>query len=313
MQKKYYRRPYRAFNHSNTLIEPNYKKTFSKNVSFANKNYEQKFNKYCPPNHVSKYSNYPIKTKNRFEGLSMDDDVVYHDDKHLCYNNDHKIRSKKNFKSKKSKLRNIVTNEPLSEDMEELTHHMIEKGPLTVWADKDIECFYVEDLLKEYRKIPVGGKMVYIDGKLTPNSHQLPVQLVLDSGSSVSIISGRTMNKLKSLGIYPRKTNVNLIAAAPNTTKINEMIELPIEISDGNQTLKIKSKFLVCNHLQFEMLIGNNILERYLNKLNYRNRSAEFNVSNEDTIEVPFGNNIRKIRSGISNHTNPIVLSSWLY
>ena len=82
---------------------------------------------------------------------SIDDDVVYHDDKHLCYNNDHKIRSKKNFKSKKSKLRNIVTNEHLSEDMEELTHHMIEKGPLTVWADKDIECFYVEDILKEYK------------------------------------------------------------------------------------------------------------------------------------------------------------------
>ena len=61
-----------------------------------------------------------------------------------------------------------------------------------------------------------------------------------------------------------------------------------IEISDGNQTLKIKSKFLVCNHLQFEVLIGNNILERYLNKLNYRKRSAEFNVSNEDTIEIPF-------------------------
>ena len=305
MQKKYYRRPYRAFNHSNT---------FSKNISFANKNYEQKFNKYCPPNHVSKYSNYPIKTKNRFEGLSIDDDIVIHKDEHQQYNNDHNTKRKKNFKSKKSKLRNIVTNEHLSEDMEELTHHMIEKGPLTVWADKDIECFYVEDLLKEYRKIPVGGKMVYIDGKLTPNSHQLPVQLVLDSGSSVSIISGRTMNKLKSLGIYPRKTNVNLIAAAPQTTKINEIIELPVEISDGYQTLTLKSQFLVCESLQFEALIGNNILENYLNKLDYKNRYAEFNVSNKNTIEIPFGNNnIKKMRSGISNHSNPIVLSSWLY
>ena len=127
MQKKYYRRPYRAFNHSNTLIEPNYKKTFSKKVSFSNEKYEQKFNKYGPPNHVPKYSNYPIKTKNRFEGLSMDDDVVHHNDEHLCHNNDHQNRSKKNFKSKKSKLRNIVTGEHLSKDMEELTRNMIEK------------------------------------------------------------------------------------------------------------------------------------------------------------------------------------------
>ena len=87
----------------------------------------------------------------------------------------------------------------------------------------------------------------------------------------------------------------------------------PIEISDGNQTLKITSKFLVCDHLQFEVLIGNNVLERYLNKLDYRNRYAEFNLSNEDTIAIPFGNNIRKVRSGISHHSNPIVLSSWLY
>ena len=143
---------------------------------------------------------------------------------------------------------------------------------------------------------------------------QLPVQCLLDSGSSVSIISRGTMNKLKRLGIYPTKTNIDIIAAAPNTTKINEIIELPLEISDGTQILKLISQFLVCDHIQFEAIIGNNILDRYLNKLDYRNRYAEFNVSNKNTIEIPFGNiRIKKVRSGINNHSNPVVLSSWLY
>ena len=300
-------RPYRAFNYSNSFYKPIYKKTFPKKVSFTNKNYE-----YCPPNHVPKYCNYSIKTKNRFEGLSLYDNEVHQDDDNSSYNDFTQIKSKNNFKSKKLKYGNIVTNEDQSKEMEELTRHMIEKGPLTITSDKDIKCFYVSDLLKVYEKIPVGGKMVHIDGKLTPKSHQLPVQLVLDSGSSVSIISGRTMNKLKRLGIYPSKTHVNLIAASPHKTKINEIIELPIEISDGNQTLELKSQFLVCDYLQFEVLIGNNILDRYLNKLDYKNRYAEFNDSNMNTIEIPFNNNKIK-RSNIGKHSNPVVLSSWLY
>ena len=80
------------------------------------------------------------------------------------------------------------------------------------------------------------------------------------------------MNRLKRLGIYPTKTNTELRTTNPSATKINEMIELPIEISDGSQTLTIKSQFLVSDYLPFESLIGNNILERYLDKLDYRNR-----------------------------------------
>ena len=49
------------------------------------------------------------------------------------------------------------------------------------------------------------------------------------------------------------------------------------------------------DHLPFEALIGNNILERYLNKLDYRNRYAEFRASNNSTIRIPFGNNLRKM------------------
>ena len=299
-------RPYRAFNYSNSFYKPNYKKNFHKKVPFTNKNYE-----YCPPN--QKNFNHPIKTKNRFEKLSLDDDEVHQDDDNFSYNDLTQNKSKNNFNSKKSKYGNIVTNEDQSKDMEELTRHMIEKGPLTIRSDKDIKCFYVSDLIKEYEKIPVGGKMVYIDGKFTPKSHQLPVQCLLDSGSSVSIISRSTMNKLKRVGIYPTKTNIDIIAAAANTTKINEIIELPLEISDGTQTLKLKGQFLVCDHIQFEAIIGNNILDRYLNKLDYKNRYAEFNVSNMNTIEIPFVNKIKKVRSGINNHLNPVVLSSWLY
>ena len=313
--QKYYRKPgpYRAFNYTNTCYKPNYKKTFSKKVSFSNKNYEQKFDKYSPPNHIPKYPNYPIKTKNRFEGLIVDDDEVAHqDDYHFDYNDITKTKRKNNSRTKKSKCRNIVRNGNHSKDLEELTRHMIEKGPLTIESDKDMKCFYVSDLLKEYRKIPVGGKMVYINGRITPQSHKLPVQLVLDSGSSVSLISGETMNKLKRLGIYPTKTNTELRTTNPSATKINEMIELPIEISDGSQILRLESQFLVSDHLPFEALIGNNILERYLNKLDYRKRYAEFRASNTNTIGIPFGNNLRKMRSSKSNHSNLVVLSSWL-
>ena len=313
--QKYYRKhsgPYKAFNYSNTFYKPNYKKTFSKKVSFSNKNYEHKFDKYSPPNHVPKYPNYPIKTKNRFEGLNMDDEVALQDDYHFDHNDVTKTKNKNYVRSKKSIKRNIMENDNHSKDMEELTRHMIEKGPLTIESNKEMECFYVSDLLREYRKIPVGGKMVYIEGKITPQSQQLPVQLVLDSGSSVSLISGRTMNRLKRLGIYPTKTNTELRTTNPSATKINEMIELPIEISDGSQTLKLKSQFLVSDHLPFEALIGNNILERYLNKLDYRNRYAEFRASNNNTIRIPFGNNLRKMRSSTINHSNLVVLSSWL-
>ena len=312
--QKYNKRPgpYKAFNYSNNFYKPNYKKTFSRKVSFSNKNYEQKYDKYSAPYHVPKYSNYPIKTKNRFEGLNIDDEVVHQNDYHFDNKDINKTTNKNKFKSKQSKHRNIMRNEYQSKDMEELTKHMIEKGPLTIRSNKELDCFHVSDLLREYRKIPVGGKMVYIEGKITPHSHQLPVQLVLDSGSSVSLISGRTMNRLKRLGIYPTKTNTELRTTNPSATKINEMIELPIEISDGSQTLKLKSQFLVSDHLPFEALIGNNILERYLNKLDYRNRYAEFRASNNNTVRIPFGNNLRKMRSSTINHSNLVVLSSWL-
>ena len=303
--------PYKAFNYNNNFNKPNYKKTFSKKVSFSNKNYEQKYDTYSPSYHVPKYSNHPIKTKNRFEGLNIDDEVVHQNDYHFDNKDINKTTNKNKFKSKQSKHRNIMRNEYQSKDMEELTKHMIEKGPLTIRSNKELDCFHVSDLLREYRKIPVGGKMVYIDGKITPQSHQLPVQLVLDSGSSVSLISGKIRNQLKRLGIYPTKTNKVIRTTNPNDTKINEMIELPIEISDGSQTLIIKSQFLVSDYLPFESLIGNNILERYLDKLDYRNRYAEFRVSNTNIMGIPFGNNLRKMNSSNHNQSNLLVLSSW--
>ena len=309
--QKYNKRPgpYKAFNYSNNFYKPNHKKTFYKKVSFSNKNYEQKYDTYSPPYHVPKYSNHPIKTKNRFEGLNIDDEVVHQNDYHFDNKDITQIRNENKFKSKQSKNKDIIRNENQSKDMEELTKHMIEKGPLTIRSNKELDCFHVSDLLREYRKIPVGGKMVYIDGKITPQSHQLPVQLVLDSGSSVSLISGKIRNQLKRLGIYPKKTNKVLVTTNPKDTKINEMIELPIEISDGSQTLTIKSQFLVSDYLPFESLIGNNILERYLDKLNYRNRYAEFRVSNTNIMGIPFGNNLRRMNS--SNQSNLLVLSSW--
>ena len=91
------------------------------------------------------------------------------------------------------------------------------------------------------------------------------------------------------------------------------MIELPIDISDGIQTLQLKSQFLVSDHLPFEALIGNNILDKYLDKLDYRNRYAEFRISNTNNMGIPFGNKIRVMKSDVNNYSNPIVLSSWLY
>ena len=313
--QKYYRKPgpYKAFKYCNTFYKPKYENSFSKKVSFSNKNYENKFDKYCPTNHVHKNPNYQIKTKNRFEGLIIDDDVLHQDNHDTSYNDVKQSKSKNNFRYKKSKHRKIDANKNHLKDMEELTNHMIEKGPITIKSNKDINCFYVNDLLKEYRKIPIRGKMIYIDGEIAPENHKLPVQFVLDSGSSVSLISGRTMNKLKRLGIYPTKTNKVLVTTHPNETKINEMIELPIDISDGIQTLQLKSQFLVSDHLPFEALIGNNILDRYLDKLDYTNRYAEFRISNTNNMGIPFGNKIRVMRSDVNNYSNPIVLSSWLY
>ena len=311
--QKYYRKPgpYRAFNYCNTSFKPRYKNTFSKKVSFSNKNFDHKFHKYSPPNHVPKYPNYQIKTKNRFERLIIDDDVVHQDNHDSTYKDVKQSKIRNNFRYKKSKHRKIVANENHLKDMEELTNHMIEKGPITIKSNKDINCFYVNDLLKEYRKIPIRGKMIYIDGEIAPENHKLPVQLVLDSGSSVSLISGKIRNQLKRLGIYPKKTNKVLVTTNPKDTKINEMIELPIEISDGSQTLTIKSQFLVSDYLPFESLIGNNILERYLDKLDYRNRYAEFRVSNTNIMGIPFGNNLRKMNSSNHNQSNLLVLSSW--
>ena len=301
--QKYNKRPgpYKAFNYSNNFYKPNHKKTFSKKVSFSNKNYEHKYDKYNPSYHVPKYSNHPIKTKNRFEGLNIDDEAVYQNDYHFDNKDITQTTNKNKFKSKQSWHRDIIRNKNQSKDMEELTKHMIEKGPLTIRSNKELDCFHVSDLLREY----------YIDGKITPQSHQLPVQLVLDSGSSVSLISGKIRNQLKRLGIYPTKTNKVIRTTNPNDTKINEMIELPIEISDGSQTLTIKSQFLVSDYLPFESLIGNNILERYLDKLDYRNRYAEFRVSNTNIMGIPFGNNLRKMNSSNHNQSNLLVLSSW--
>ena len=135
----------------------------------------------------------------------------------------------------------------------------------------------------------------------------LPVQLMIDTGSSVSLISSKVTNNLEKHGLYTEKANCHILPASPMTTKINSKITLPIEIRNKNESIIITTTFLVCDHLPFEALIGNDILNNALNQLDYSSKCAELKVESRHfgtkIIRVPFGYGPKNIRSNTYSYS----------
>ena len=188
---RFFRRngPYRVFNFSNNSYENGSikkipKNNFKKVVSFSRNKKINYFNKNHPPNYVSTFSTFPIKTKNRFEALS--NDIDNNDSKnHKYYYVNPPKETLKEFTSKSNerKYRKLISKRHHSEEEKKVIKYAIEKGPLTIESNKDIECFNVADVLDVYEQstsVPLSngaGKLPYFNGRIhNMVGKTLPVQ-----------------------------------------------------------------------------------------------------------------------------------------
>ena len=315
---------YRAFNFETKLYENDHvknfpKKSFNKKVAFSNSKNVQYYNKYHPSKDVSNFSSHPIKTGNRYEALTDcgDDNHGYGGSKNIV---NPPTDNRKGFtsKSNKQKYRNLIRKRPHTEEEKQIIKYAIEKGPLNIESNRNIKCVNVTDVLNAYEQnnvthLPKAGKIPFLDGKILNHAHKtLPIQLMLDTGSSISLISKKITDQLHKYGFYTTEANCKLISASPQKTKITEAITLSIEIPHNNQSVTLTHTFLVCNDLPFEALIGNDSLEKVLHRLDYSRRCAELKENSEHCrstiVTIPFGHNLKNLRSETYSYSCPTVL-----
>ena len=86
------------------------------------------------------------------------------------------------------------------------------------------------------------GIQILIKGSIVLEGHKpIPVQIMVDSGSTVCLTNNRIVDRLKLFDIYPTKiNNVGLIGTGKDEVPVNEEIQLPIRITNGKDFINIK-------------------------------------------------------------------------
>lgn len=127
---------------------------------------------------------------------------------------------------------------------------------------------------------PIPGGLFQIDAEINPkNFNPIPIRVLVDSGSTISIVSKKAILSFPDMGFKVRKTDLNLIHAGEKSSKINEIIELPMTIKQGDQVLSFTNEYLISDTLPYEIILGNNILGKVLDKLDYTNNTVDFNLN----------------------------------
>lgn len=123
------------------------------------------------------------------------------------------------------------------------------------------------------------GIQILIKGSITLNGQKpIPVQIMVDSGSTICMTNSRLVDKLKNFNLYPRQiNNVGLIGTGKDEVPVNKEIQLPITITNGKDSINIKHTFLVIHSpIGYDCILGNDLLERVLDSINYKTKTVNF-------------------------------------
>ena len=126
------------------------------------------------------------------------------------------------------------------------------------------------------------GKQILIKGAIAlPNRKPIAVQILVDSGSSICLVQKRVVDKLQKLGLQPTKIEKLDLAGATGLGEVDNEIQLPITITNGKDSVHLKHTFLVVDlkKIEYDCILGNDILNKILDSINYRTRTVNFITS----------------------------------
>ena len=126
------------------------------------------------------------------------------------------------------------------------------------------------------------GKQILIKGAIAlPNRKPIVVQILVDSGSSICLVQKRVVDKLQKLGLQPTKIEKLDLAGATGLGEVDKEIQLPITITNGKDSVNLKHTFLVVDmkKVEYDCILGNDLLNKILDSINYRTRTVNFITS----------------------------------
>ena len=126
------------------------------------------------------------------------------------------------------------------------------------------------------------GKQILIKAAITPpNRKPVGVEILVDSGSSICLVQKRIVDKLQKLGLRPTKIKKIDLAGATGLGEVDNEIQLPITITNGKDSVNLNHTFLVVDmkKVEYDCILGNDLLNKILDSINYRTRTVNFITS----------------------------------
>ena len=126
------------------------------------------------------------------------------------------------------------------------------------------------------------GTQILIKAAIAPpNRKPIAVEMLVDSGSSICLVQKRVVDKLQKLGLQPTKIEKLDLAGATGLGEVDNEIQLPITITNGKDYVNLKHTFLVVDlkKVEYDCILGNDLLNKILDSINYRTRTVNFITS----------------------------------
>ena len=126
------------------------------------------------------------------------------------------------------------------------------------------------------------GKQILIKAAITPpNRKPVGVEILVDSGSMICLVQKRIVDKLRKIGLQPTKIKKIDLAGATGLGEVDNEIQLPITITNGKDSVNLNHTFLVVDmkKVEYDCILGNDILNKILDSINYRTRTVNFITS----------------------------------
>ena len=126
------------------------------------------------------------------------------------------------------------------------------------------------------------GTQILIKAAIAPpNRKPIAVEMLVDSGSSICLVQKRIVDKLQKLGLRPTKIKKIDLAGATGLGEVDNEIQLPITITNGKDYVNLKHTFLVVDmkKVEYDCILGNDLLNKILDSINYRTRTVNFITS----------------------------------
>ena len=126
------------------------------------------------------------------------------------------------------------------------------------------------------------GTQILIKAAIAPpNRKPIAVEMLVDSGSSICLVQKRIVDKLQKLGLRPTKIKKIELAGSTGLGEVDNEIQLPITITNGKDYVNLKHTFLVVDlkKVEYDCILGNDLLNKILDSINYRTRTVNFITS----------------------------------